>query len=105
MRVTDPTLVTLNQDLSGSQGSPEAETEKNTKPFSQNEKLSYTRMSEQRFEGADVKVYKLSDGRGWVHEIMNKKHDDVDASPKRGLEVLTRVKIRDKSALSMLPYN
>ena len=85
--MTDPTLVTLVKDLSVSQGSPKAEAEKNTKPFSQDEVLSYTHVSERHFDGVNVKVYKLSDGRGWVHETLNKKNDDVDASPKRGLKV------------------
>ena len=49
--------------------------------------LLYTRVSERRFNGTDVKVFELSDGRGWVYETVNKKDKGADASPKRGLEV------------------
>ena len=99
MRVTDPALVTLTKDLSGSQRSPKPKTEKNAESFTQDEVLLYTRVSERRFDGTNVKVYELSDGRGWVHETVsrtNKDQDtdtdkdndeDTDPSSKRGLEV------------------
>ena len=53
--------------------------------------LLYTRVCERRFGGTDVKVYELSDGRGWAHETVSKTDKDKDkgrdASSKRGLEV------------------
>ena len=91
MRVTDPALVTLTKDLSGSQRSPKPEEDKNAEPFAQGEVLLYTRVCERRFGGMDVKVYELSDGRGWAHETASKTDKDKDkgrdASSKRGLEV------------------
>ena len=103
MRVKDPALVTLTKDLSGSQRPPKPETEKNAESFTQDEVLLYTRVSERRFDGTNVKVYELSDGRGWVHETVSRtnkdrdkgkdtdkdkdKDEDKDPSSKRGLEV------------------
>ena len=91
MRVKDPALVVLTKDLSGSQRSPKPGADKNAALFSPGDVLLYTRVCERRFGGTDVKVYELSDGRGWAHETVSKTEKDEDkgrdASSKRGLEV------------------